>query len=95
MINFKFIQFNDLSTDYTFYNSTTSYPSNTLKFNLRVDGWPFNSINNKLDVEMENELTNDNGVNTCEAVTESGEDEGHLLWWRISMNGVSVYLLLL
>lgn len=44
---------------------------------------------------MENELTNDNGVNTCQAVTESGVDEGHLQWWQISMNGVTVYLYIL
>lgn len=48
-----FLSFEDFTTPYTFANRTTVFPAHTLKLNVKISSWPFNSIRNSLSVVME------------------------------------------
>lgn len=90
MKTIKFIQFNEPSTDYEFYDETMTFEANTLKVNFRVENWPFTSQSNTLDVEMDNEI---DGNEMADCVQSSEDGGGSLQWLQISLNGAAAYLL--
>lgn len=92
MIRIKFIQFKDAETLYTFYEESSTYTEGTIKMNMRIADWPFKSLSNVLNIEMENiaqsSVTAPCGVD----VDNSVDNAGYLQWIKINLYGVAAYL---
>eukprot|EP00026_Physarum_polycephalum_P000794 Phypoly_transcript_00795.p1 GENE.Phypoly_transcript_00795~~Phypoly_transcript_00795.p1 ORF type:complete len:1302 (-),score=134.46 Phypoly_transcript_00795:84-3989(-) len=85
-ISTSVIFFND-TTEYTFYNKTTTYPANNIKMNVKISNWPFKSILNSLEVIFASEGQSEGG-NSCSDVKTNGPT---VLWTTISIDGISMY----
>lgn len=89
LIKCKFIEFKDPSTEYTYLDKTSHFAANTLKLNFKVSTWPFRSIDNTLDIEMDTQV---DSSSLCVSIQNNNEVNGYLKWLKISLNGVYVYL---
>ena len=81
----------DPSTDYVFHGKTKTYQANTVKMNVKISDWPFQSIHNTLDVVIESD------VNTGEGEEKCMRNESHgpsIAWTKLFLNGVYLYLIL-
>lgn len=58
---------------------------------MKIANWPFKSIQNVLDVEIENSAKNPTDT-ACLSVSQSSVDsEGSLVWLKVTLNGVAAY----
>ncbi len=77
------------STTVLFANSSTNIAANSLKLNVRIQNWPFMSIDNSL-VLVFNASSPNNPTSSCNI--NPGEDSsGSLQWSVVVINGVSLY----
>lgn len=75
------------------FSKSETFPANTLKINFAISSWPFKSISNTLDVEMDNEATEIDGESGCETSSESNLNSGgYLQSLKITLNSITVYL---
>lgn len=83
--------FKEEQTIFNFANTTTSFPAQTVKFNLNVQRWPFYSISNflsiNLDAKSNNQVEDDN---VC--VNDKKDEKENVKWFMLSVDGISLYL---
>lgn len=74
-----------------FANKTSVFAPNTLKLTMKVEGWPFKSLQNSLAIVLD-AASNEYNTQACNinSQTDSG---GSLAWYVLNFCGVSMYLL--
>jgi hypothetical protein len=79
-------------TNVSFAGTTTMYASNTLKFTIRIEDWPFATIANSLAVAIAVTGFSSSLVSKCNNVSENGSDEqGSLRWFTIQSGPYTLY----
>lgn len=93
---FWFMQFLHFKTasNYTYLGQTQTFPAETLKFNFRIENWPFKGIHNSLDVEIDSESSSPSNDNCQTGPSSQTDPSGNLAWIKLNLNGFSLYHIL-
>lgn len=71
------------------------FKKDTVKLQVRVQSWPFRSLQNSLLIifETQSESPNSNNNPDCQLVTSSSYDSNeNLNWYSMNVEGVEMYL---
>jgi len=76
------------SFNFTIANTTYAFPPNVLKVNVKVQNWPFKSINHSLAIVFETQMASlPNGFTQNSSTYESGS----LSWFAMNADSISLF----
>lgn len=85
------LQYIIVITNYKIFFLTTAYvPDNSVKYNVKVESWPFANYKNSLQLVLQNDA-NTESSNKCKTVQSSNDGSQNLQWFKFNLGGLSLY----
>lgn len=75
---------------YSFANRTITVPDNSVKYSIKLENWPFNTIRNRLQIVMTTEGGSLN-QDACQNTISSQDSSNNLQWFTLNVEGVSLH----
>ena len=76
------------STPFDFAGNTTTFASNTIKVNVRIQRWPFKSLGNSLSISIDSNSEEDQRNSNC---VDSFSSVDGLKWITVTIGRVTLY----